>query len=120
MINVAELITDPDFSQVITVTRRTAEIVNHRYIDTPSTFKCPAVITINNPKSITNDIQFNRDEESINVFTNKELYTTGEYSSTKNISDVVEFEGHKYKITTVKNYGKNGFYHSICERMEST
>nr|DAM87237.1 MAG TPA: Minor capsid protein [Caudoviricetes sp.] len=120
MIHIGELITDPDFSQVITVKRRVANVVNHRFVDTPSEFKCAAVITINNPKTLTNDPQFERDEESINVFTNKELYTTGEYNMYKNISDIVYFEGHEYKITSVKNYGKNGFYHSICERMKAT
>lgn len=119
MISVRELITDPDFSQVIKVERRTAKVVNHRYVDTPSEFKCPAVVTINNPKNLSSDPQFERVTESINVFTNKELYTTGEYGSNKNISDIVYFEGERYKIISVKNYGKNGFYHSICERMKA-
>ena len=36
MIYIGELITDPDFSQVITVKRRVANVVNHRFVDTPS------------------------------------------------------------------------------------
>ena len=53
MINISELITDPDFAQPngIKIIRSTVETVNHRQVETPVEITLAGIITVANETS---------------------------------------------------------------------
>lgn len=120
MINVRELITDPDFCQKIKVTRTKAEIYNYVPRQTQTSFFVTGIITIADDKDLQMLPQADRLSGAINVFTEQELYVT-HYNSEENqayISDIIDFEGETYKVAYQLGDMQYGFCRSTCVRME--
>ena len=79
MINIGELITDPDFAQPggINIIRRKCEIVNHRPVPTETVLNVPGIITIASDTSVEKLPEADRSTEDIHIFTHEQLLTTG-------------------------------------------
>lgn len=118
MINVGELIYDPDFCQTITVERTSCQIVNHRAEYSSSTFNVTGVITIADSKTLQMLPEADRLSGAINVFTEKELYITSHQETGPYISDIIHFEGKNYKIMNSFGDMQYGFCKSTCILME--
>lgn len=122
MINVSELIGDPDFTQPkgIKVIRRQCEVVNHRPSVTESEMKVTGVITIARERDLKMLPEADRTEEAINVFTHEPLFTTGKTSEDAvngYLSDLVVWQGVKYKVMACLDDAQYGFAKSIAVKM---
>ena len=117
LLDVSEVLSDPDFSQVITI-QRNAQTVNAqgRAVDNVSTFTIQGVITIGplDPLVLNTDAAFTR--KSIAVHTRTQLYdVTSGFEP-----DNVLFEGNVYLVKRVypwNQYGA-GFYAADCEMQD--
>lgn len=133
MINISELITDPDFAQPqgITFTRRSYSVVNHRPEVTETQMNVPGIITIGDMDSSTLLENGNKNEEVIHLYTLVPLLPVGQsnpmevgfdedeepITQDKYLGDVVLFSGQSYQVTTCLNDGQYGFYHSSASKI---
>ena len=123
MINVSELINDPDFTQLggVNIRRRKTSVVDFEQSVEESEFTVIGIITIANDLSAELGDYFDEDSEYINVFTYMPLFTTG-LGDGKNganvgqgyLSDIVLWKGKEYKVIKVKNDSEYGFAQNLA------
>jgi hypothetical protein len=122
MINVSELIGDPDFCQPngVTVTRRPMEIVNHKPSYTEQNLKLTGIITISDEQEDEMLPEADRNKEAINIFTYNRLFCTGyDRDSGKDyMADIVTFENVNYKVAYCLNDAQYGFCRSKAVKMD--
>lgn len=121
MINVSELINDPDFCQPngISITRTIASIVNHKVTEDSFHVKLTGIITIadENEDSMLSEADLN--SERIHIFTYDRLKTVGidkedgkEYNS-----DIVHFNGNDYIVRYCLDDAQYGFCRSTAVKL---
>lgn len=118
MINVRELIYDPDFCQKIKVIRTKAIVDNHREFYDQESFSVTGVITVDERET---NMQPSADFVSgrIKVFTEKPLNVTSlSKDGTRYIGDIVVFEGNNYKVESVLPDTQYGFSRAVCVLIE--
>ena len=123
MINVSELINDPDFTQLggVNIRRRKTSVVDFEQSVEESEFNVIGIITIANDLSAELGDYFDENSEYINVFTYMPLFTTG-LGDGKNganvgqgyLSDIVLWKGKEYKVIKVKNDSEYGFAQNLA------
>lgn len=110
MINVGEIVIDPDFVQSFTYLRRELTWNNGRHTTTEE--EHVAVGTI-----ISSDIKIMDPNESgvllsgnIAVFTHEKLYITSE----NHLSDIVIYKGRRYIVNNNRDHSEYGYYRYDC------
>lgn len=123
MINVAELINDPDFCQPggINITRTKQSIKNHSVVETKSKIKVKGIITISSGNDNLLLPEANKNEEAINIFTYDRLKVVGadRVDGISYGSDIVHFEGVDYIVRYCMNDAQYGFCKSIATKMRT-
>lgn len=117
MIDVSEVITDPDFCQDIPVLRSTGDFVKGRWVEnakTPVTLL--GVITPMSAKELQQLPEADRVIGSINIYTIQPIYLTSG-DNPKRTSDQVLWKGHYHKVVQVNDYSDHGFYYGIGQRI---
>lgn len=122
LINVSELIGDEDFTQPkgVQIIRRKVEIVDHQPSITETEMTLVGIITIANGRSINSRETADENTESIHVFTYEPLLTTGLQSDEAvddYMSDIVVWQGVKYRVMSCLNNAQYGFCRSTAEKM---
>jgi len=116
MIDVSDLITDPDFAFPYIVVRRTGQWVNARFAvnDPPERLAYYGAVQ---PAS-TNDLQqqgIGDSEHGVMKFFCRQpmdIYLTGDFNESKGgiqVSDEIEFRGMLYKVLKVSPWQHNGW-----------
>ena len=118
MINVGELIYDPDFCQTITVVRNETVVVDYKEVLKQSTFKVTGIITADN-KTVSMEPAGDWIGGSINVFTKDALKVASlAIDGKRYIGDIVLFEGKSYKVDEILPDMQYGFCKSKCTLLE--
>lgn len=118
MINVGELIYDPDFCQTITVVRNETVVVDYKEVLKQSTFKVTGIITVGD-KAVSMEGAGDWISGSINVFTKDALKVSSKsVDGSRYIGDIVQFEGKNYKVDDVLPDMQYGFCKSKCTLIE--
>ena len=121
MINISELINDPDFCQTkgIFITRSTQSIVNHVPVESKQKIKVRGIITIanENEDSLLEDADLN--SERIHVFTYKRLKTVGvdKLDGKTYSADIVHFNGAEYIVRYCLDDAQYGFCRSTAVKL---
>jgi hypothetical protein len=113
IIDVSELLSDPDFVQDFTVIRYTRSMVNGRVVDTSGSF--PAVGSIQPSSGAT--LRLLPEAERLGSFITVVTQTKLQPLTTTNAPDVVQWHGNNFRVRTVNDwsdYGQ-GFYSAVCE-----
>lgn len=119
MINVSELITDPDFAQTFTVTRYFGEWVDGRLQEQKSEIPMVGVITPENTSDMNQLPGGDTITGRINIYSLEPLFTTrlkGDNSSRSSTSDEIEWRGEKWKILQTENFLDFGYFKSLAVR----
>lgn len=128
LLNVGELITDPDFCQDFTVIRKAGSWNEGRFETTETTIDSYGII---DPQTTT-EVQFNPDGALIHgiikVYTHMPLYTTrkftpiiGDTSTVQGyISDRINWSGHYYIVLEEDNYKDYGYRGYTCQLEEAS
>lgn len=123
MINISELIGDPDFCQPngISITRTTTKIVNHKVVESPAEIKLVGIITIDseNEDSLLSEADLN--SERIHVFTYDRLKTVGidKTDGIEYAADVVHFNGNDYIVRYCLDDAQYGFCRSTAVKLRA-
>lgn len=123
MINIGELITDPDFAQPggVNFIRRKCDIVNHRPSVTETVMNVPGIITIASDTSVEKLPEADRSTEDIHIFTHEQLFTTGrkdDVAVNDYLSDIVIWQGVKYIVMKCMDDTQYGFCRSTATKLE--
>ncbi len=116
MIDVSELITDPDFAQTFTVTRSTGEWDEGDFITTVETFSVTGVIQPMNSKEMEQWPEGDRLKGLCKVYTLEQLYTTQVVATEGMLSDEVSWHGVKWKILQSNDWMDNGYFKAVAVR----
>ncbi len=121
MINISELINDPDFCQPngISVTRTVTSIVNHRVSEETIDIKLTGIITIadENEDSMLSEADLN--SERIHIFTYNRLKTVGidKLDGKEYGADIVHFNGNDYIVRYCLDDAQYGFCRSTAVKL---
>ncbi len=122
MINISELVSDPDFAQPngVTVIRRKMVIQDHVPTITEKKVKLTGIITIARDIELNMENTGDTNMEAIHVFTYKPLFTTGREDGVGDsdyLPDLVVWQGNKYKVMDCKDDAQYGFCQSTAVKM---
>ena len=122
MINVFELIGDPDFAQPngIKVTRSTVEVVNHQQVKTSKEIKLTGIITISDENTDEPLDEADMNKEKIHIFTYNRLKTVGidKVDGKNYAADIVHFNGADYIVRFCLDDAQYGFCRSTAVKLE--
>lgn len=123
MLNVGELIHDPDFAQPkgFKVTRTTGTWTNGRFSGTTATIPCHGIIRPASSKDVVQTPQGDMISGEIAIYTDivTPLYETAlnhKTNNSGNLSDEVTWQGEVYKLIKVTPFVDFGYYKSIAVR----
>lgn len=122
MINVSELIGDPDFAQLngVKVTRSTVEVVNHQQVKTSKEIKLTGIITISDENTDEPLDEADMNKEKIHIFTYNRLKTVGidKVDGKNYAADIVHFNGADYIVRFCLDDAQYGFCRSTAVKLE--
>lgn len=122
MINVSELIGDPDFAQPngVKVTRSTVEVVNHQQVKTSKEIKLTGIITISDENTDEPLDEADTNKEKIHIFTYNRLKTVGvdKVDGKNYAADIVHFNGADYIVRFCLDDAQYGFCRSTAVKLE--
>ena len=122
MINVSELIGDPDFAQPngVKVTRSTVEVVNHQQVKTSKEIKLTGIITISDENTDEPLDEAAMNKEKIHIFTYNRLKTVGidKVDGKNYAADIVHFNGADYIVRFCLDDAQYGFCRSTAVKLE--
>ena len=122
MINVSELIGDPDFAQPngVKVTRSTVEVVNHQQVKTSKEIKLTGIITISDENIDEPLDEADMNKEKIHIFTYNRLKTVGvdKVDGKNYAADIVHFNGADYIVRFCLDDAQYGFCRSTAVKLE--
>ena len=117
MIDVSEIIEDPDFAQSFYVYRSTGSFINGVWTEsTPTRIQMYGVITVANAKEVRMLPEGDRIQGAMDFYSTKALYVT-RTGQTQGTSDKILWRGDYYKLINVKNWADYGFYSATGERI---
>lgn len=123
-INVAEMITDPDFAQSFTIERHSGgTFVDGLYSSTSTTINVYGVVQPYQPKTVEYMENGDQITGDIKIWLNIPIYTTrnitSQNSTDSGISDIIVYKDERYKVTYVKDWNYHGYYSAVAKRMSA-
>lgn len=113
MINVAELIHDPDFCQPYTLYRKVTILIGGRTKTSEQDFQRSGVIVAANSKDLLQVPEGDRTKGLIAVYDTEPLLVTNETGT----SDEIVWHDERYRLFQVWPSKDYGFYKALAERM---
>jgi|ERR1044072_223615 hypothetical protein len=120
MIDVSELINDPDFCQPmgILITRKALTWENYRTVETSSYFKATGIIQRATAKDTIQTDSGDRITADIAIWTYEQLQVAKSAGSgaTGFNADELTWRGEVYKVQSANDWKENGYYKSLAVR----
>lgn len=115
MIEINEIIDDPDFAQTFTVYRSSGDFVNGRWVETTTEVSLEGVILPASAKELNQLPEADRLTGSISIYSKSQLYLTS--NDEQRTSDKILWKEQQWKLISVENYSDFGFYHAMAQRI---
>ncbi|WP_333813302.1 hypothetical protein [Muricomes intestini] len=114
----SDVLNDPDFNQKIVIERASGgRYEGPRYVKKVQTITTSGVIShASSTKDTGQTAQGDISLGNINVYTEIPLYTTRQNPDENNISDIVIEDDARYKVLTVYDRSRYGFYKAVCQK----
>ncbi len=113
MINVAELIHDPDFCQEYTLYRKTTVLVGGRPKSSEKALRRTGIITTATTKDLLQVPEGDRVKGIVAVYDTEELRLTSENGT----ADEFDWHGERYRLFQLWPYRDYGYYKALAERI---
>lgn len=119
MIDVSEVINDPDFMQSFTVYRKSGDFASGGYVETETVITMQGIILPLTTKDILQLPEGDRITENKAFYSTAPLYVTrNNADGTSGTSDEIVHGGVRYRLYQVKNYQDYGYFKAISMRMQ--
>lgn len=109
MIDVSELMYDPDFSTTFQLIRKKGEWVDGRWVEMEKTSSVVGIVMGVNKKDLELMPEGDRLNEMRAFYCEKELQVTGDETT----SDICEYKGKRYRLIYGFDYSDFGYYKAI-------
>lgn len=116
MLNVSEILSDPDFIQPLSVTRSTGAFVAGGYQSTPTTLTLGAVVTVAKERDLAQVAEGDRVTGAILLYSSSEVFLTRAGTAGDGPSDVITWRGDQYRLAKVWPYGDYGYWKALGVR----
>ncbi len=117
MINVGDLVIDPDLCSNFTILRTTGSFKLGGWVKDPVvTIASYGAVRNSNGKELEMLPEADRPKNALTFRTAFPLYVTTEQGSM--LSDILVFHGEQHRILTVKDYSEQGYWFAMAVRME--
>ena len=116
MINVGELLTDPDFAQAFTIKRSSGAFGLGGFLAAISNVRGGGVITVATEEDLMQVPEGDRVTGAMMFYSQKPIYAT-RAGATAGLSDLIVWRGQTYRIAKVFPYQDYGFFKAIGVRM---
>ncbi|MFP3391013.1 hypothetical protein [Brevibacillus sp. SIMBA_040] len=118
MIDVSEVITDPDFAQTYTVHRKAGEWIRGDWVPSDETpLKMTGPVIVADAETLEQIPEGDRVTGLMCFYSTQELFESGDGNAPiEGTTDVVEWKGNRYKLIKVFPYGDYGFYKAVGQR----
>jgi hypothetical protein len=120
MINVAEVVSDPDLCQTVTVQRSHGAFALGGWSDsqaTTSTFPISAVVTVASENDLRQVPEGDRVAGAMMFHTTQPLYLTHGATPQAADSDILVWNGNRYRLIKIWPYVNYGYYKAMGVRM---
>ena len=122
MINVSELINDPDFAQPsgIDITRYTNTFVNHKVVQVAKNINIPGILILLTENSDSRMENYDRNVDELTILTYERLKCVGEdkEDGTTYGSDIVHYKGADYIVRSCQDLSEYGYCRSKAVKIE--
>ena len=116
MIDLSEIVNDPDLGQPFTITRTTGEFAAGGWqADAPTLIPAFGVITVASDEALQQVPEGDRVAGSMMVFTQTPIYQT--LVNQSGISDTLVWRGNTYRVQAAGPWEDYGYYQAIIARM---
>jgi hypothetical protein len=116
MINVSELVVDPEFSQAFTIVRSTGQFSLGGWQNESTTIPALGVIVPAGSQDLDQVPEGDRVTGAMAIYTQTPLYRT-HATPTPGLSDLIVWRGEEYRIAHVFPYQDFGFYKAVAVRL---
>jgi hypothetical protein len=116
MINLSELITDPDFAQPYTIVRSSGTFVLGGFASTTTSIAAVGPIVVATEEDLDQVDPGDRITGSMKFYSQAQIYET-HGGSTPGLSDTILWRGDNYRILKVFPYADYGWYEAVGARM---
>lgn len=121
MVDMSDVVLSPEFSQAITVIRSEGgEWIRGKFVSNEKILTMRAVVSASDAKEITMIPEGDRLSEIKVVHTVEKIYATRNENDVTGagISDIIEWNGFKYKVAAVEDASDYGFYRTLMIRTD--
>lgn len=119
MIEVSELLNDPDLCESFTITRTTGTFqIGGWQKNVPQVIQAYGAVRNTSGKELEMVPEADRIKNTLTFRTVFPLYTTNEQLG--QVSDVLTFHGEDYRILAVKDYSQQGYFLAIATIMKGS
>lgn len=116
MIDVSEVVSDPDLCSSFTILRTTGTFEAGGWVpNTPTVISAFGAVRNTSGKEVDMIPEADRIHESITIRTVTQIFETSEDLS--QTSDIFQWQGDKYRLMNVKNYSEQGYWFALGVRM---
>lgn len=113
LVNVSELITDPDFNQSFTVVRKQGSWESGRFVVNESSFTTNGILISQSNNELDLTPQGALIQGSLSLWTLSKLYVTSQEGTPQPgnyLSDEVEYKGQRWLVRAERNLSDYGYY----------
>ena len=116
MINVSDIVIDPDLASAFTIERTTGQFAIGGWAkNTPTFIESTGDVRNTSGKELEMIPEADRPKNALTVRTLSPLYVTSEQNYMT--SDIIIFHGERHRIITVKDYDEQGYWYAVAVRM---
>ncbi len=117
MINLSEIVTDPDFNQPYTINRSTGAFVLGGYANSTTPVAASGIITVAKERDLAQVPEGDRVTGAMLFYSTQPIYLSHGGSGAAATSDTITWRGDTYRIAKVWPYGDFGFFKAFGVRV---
>lgn len=119
-INVAELITDPDFAQKFQIERHEQGVfMDGLYSSLTRIIDVYGIVQPYQPKTVEYSENGDKITGDIKIWLNEPIFTSRINETDSGISDTIIYKDEKYKVSNVKDWENHGYYSAVAKRLSA-
>lgn len=116
MINVSEIVTDPDFAQTLTIQRSAGRFASGGFVNTTTSLNAAGVVVVAAEEDLEQIGEGDRVVGAMEFYTTVPIYET-RTGAKEGLSDVIAWNGQQYRLAKVWPWRDYGYYRAIGIRM---
>jgi hypothetical protein len=123
VIDISEMMDDPDFVRAYTVSRSSGEFAEGGWVEaTPTTLTVYGPVIVSSPEDLQLIPEGDRVSGAMSFYSSERLYRTHKETDpqTSGTSDRITWNGEEYRIAGISPYMDYGYYKAVAVRTKGS